>query len=174
MYLVYAGLNQDTGELLEDQNNNTPPADLAGTAGNPLSFFPYWPKKPVPDGGVVYEVGIDADGNPVSPATVTMYGMQNPASVGNLMKIGDTYYLVSIVGPNARFLYSMTLEECDQLTGSPTGGTFTLSFGGQTTSGIAYNASAATVDSALRVMSGLRPDIVRHARHLRADADRRV
>ena len=31
------------------------------------------------------------------------------------------------------------------LTGSPTGGSFTLTFGGDTTSGIAYNASASTV-----------------------------
>ncbi len=40
-----------------------------------------------------------------------------------------------------------------QLTGNPTGGTFTLSFNGQTTSAIAYNASAATVQSALQALS---------------------
>src|SRR6266851_2233169 len=40
-----------------------------------------------------------------------------------------------------------------QLTGSPTGGTFTLTFNGQTTSAIAYNASAATVQSALQALS---------------------
>ena len=31
------------------------------------------------------------------------------------------------------------------LTGAPTGGTFTLTYGGQTTSGIAFDAAAATV-----------------------------
>jgi RHS repeat-associated protein len=41
------------------------------------------------------------------------------------------------------------------LTGSPTGGTFTLSFNGQTTSAIAYNASAATVQSALQTLSSI-------------------
>ncbi|MCI0463316.1 MAG: hypothetical protein L0Z62_40735, partial [Gemmataceae bacterium] len=41
------------------------------------------------------------------------------------------------------------------LTGAPTGGTFTLTFGGQTTSGIAYNASAATVKSALEGLSSI-------------------
>ncbi|MGH3578737.1 MAG: hypothetical protein ACRDU0_14425, partial [Mycobacterium sp.] len=41
------------------------------------------------------------------------------------------------------------------LTGSPTGGTFTLSFGGQTTTAIAYNASAATVQSALQALSSI-------------------
>jgi YD repeat-containing protein len=40
-----------------------------------------------------------------------------------------------------------------QLTGGPTGGTFTLSFGGQTTAAIAYNATAATVQAALQALS---------------------
>src|SRR5262249_15449261 len=40
-----------------------------------------------------------------------------------------------------------------RLTGSPTGGTFTLTFKGQTTSGIAYNASASTVQTALTGLS---------------------
>ncbi|MFE7799007.1 hypothetical protein [Nocardia sp. NPDC057440] len=39
--------------------------------------------------------------------------------------------------------------------GSPTGGTFTLSFGGQTTAGIAYNAAASAVDSALELLSSV-------------------
>lgn len=39
--------------------------------------------------------------------------------------------------------------------GSPTGGTFPLSFGGQTASGIAYNATAAAVQSALEALSSI-------------------
>lgn len=39
------------------------------------------------------------------------------------------------------------------VTGSPTGGTFTITFGGQTTSAIAYNATAATVQTALQALS---------------------
>jgi RHS repeat-associated protein len=42
-----------------------------------------------------------------------------------------------------------------QLTGTPTGGTFTLTFNGQTTSSIAYNASAATVQSAVQGLSSI-------------------
>jgi hypothetical protein len=42
-----------------------------------------------------------------------------------------------------------------QLTGNPTGGTFTLTFNGQTTSAIAYNASASTVQSALQALSSI-------------------
>jgi hypothetical protein len=39
------------------------------------------------------------------------------------------------------------------ITGSPTGGTFTLTFKGQATAGIAYNAAAAAVQSALLTLS---------------------
>lgn len=43
------------------------------------------------------------------------------------------------------------------ITGAPTGGTFTLTFSGQITSGIAYNASAANVQSALEALSNIAP-----------------
>lgn len=47
------------------------------------------------------------------------------------------------------------------ITGTPTGGTFTLTFGGQTTGPIAYNATAATVQAALEALSNVDPgDIV--------------
>lgn len=39
------------------------------------------------------------------------------------------------------------------ITGTPTGGTFTLTFKGQTTAAIAYNATAAAVQSALEALS---------------------
>jgi hypothetical protein len=40
------------------------------------------------------------------------------------------------------------------ITGTPTGGTFTLSSNGNTTSGLAYNAASATVQTALRAFGG--------------------
>lgn len=43
------------------------------------------------------------------------------------------------------------------ITGAPTGGTFTLTYAGQTTTGIAYNASAATVQTALENLSNIDP-----------------
>lgn len=47
------------------------------------------------------------------------------------------------------------------ITGTPTGGTFTLTYSGQTTAGIAYNAVAADVQSALIALSNLAPgDVV--------------
>jgi hypothetical protein len=43
------------------------------------------------------------------------------------------------------------------VTGSPTGGTFTLTYSGQTTAAIAYNATAAAVQSALEALSNVNP-----------------
>jgi hypothetical protein len=43
------------------------------------------------------------------------------------------------------------------ITGTPTGGTFTLTYNGQTTSGIAYNAAASAVQTALEALSNLAP-----------------
>jgi hypothetical protein len=41
------------------------------------------------------------------------------------------------------------------ITGSPTGGTFTLTYAGQTTAPIAYNADAQTVENALEALSNI-------------------
>ena len=48
-------------------------------------------------------------------------------------------------------------NEVQTLTLSATGGTFTLTYSGQTTSALAYNASAATVETALEALSNLIP-----------------
>lgn len=41
------------------------------------------------------------------------------------------------------------------ITGTPTGGTFTMTYAGQTTASIAYNATAATVQTALEALSNI-------------------
>ncbi|MFE9812408.1 hypothetical protein [Streptomyces sp. NPDC005548] len=47
------------------------------------------------------------------------------------------------------------------ITGTPTGGTYTLTFSGQTTAAIVYNATASAVQSALEALSNIAPgDIV--------------
>jgi hypothetical protein len=47
------------------------------------------------------------------------------------------------------------------ITGTPTGGTFTLTFDGQTTAAIAYNAAASAVQTALEALSSVAPgDVV--------------
>lgn len=51
----------------------------------------------------------------------------------------------------------LTPSEVQQvaITGTPTGGTFTLTYGGQTTAGIAYNATASAVQAALIALSSI-------------------
>lgn len=58
----------------------------------------------------------------------------------------DVYIGTNVVADGAATAEVQTVT----ITGTPTGGTFTLSYGGQTTSAIAYNATAATVQDAVR------------------------
>ena len=53
--------------------------------------------------------------------------------------------------------YAGTSDEVQTvtITGGPTGGTFTLTYSGQTTAGIPYNASAAAVQTALENLSNI-------------------
>ncbi|MFJ8049309.1 hypothetical protein [Streptomyces luteogriseus] len=61
-----------------------------------------------------------------------------------------------IDGPGWRDLAPLSDEEQQvAITGGPTGGTYTLTFDGQTTAGIPYNASAGTVQSALEALSNV-------------------
>jgi hypothetical protein len=57
----------------------------------------------------------------------------------------------------AGVLNATLTDEVQQLTitGSPTGGTFTLTYDGQTTGNIAYNATAAEVQAALEALSNI-------------------
>ena len=66
---------------------------------------------------------------------------------------GFGYKLNDLAGP----LSATLTDEVQQLTitGSPTGGTFTLTYAGQTTSALAYNATAAEVQAALRALSNV-------------------
>lgn len=61
----------------------------------------------------------------------------------------DTYIGTNIVADGANEAQTVTV------TGSPTGGSFTLTYGGQTTATIAYNATAAAVRSALIALSSV-------------------
>lgn len=47
-----------------------------------------------------------------------------------------------------------------QISGTPTGGTYTLTFEGQTTGNIAFDATSATVQTALRLLKGLENVVV--------------
>lgn len=61
----------------------------------------------------------------------------------------DTYIGTNIVADGANEAQTVTI------TGTPTGGNFTLTWDGQTTGNIAYNATAADVQAALRALSNM-------------------
>ena len=76
--------------------------------------------------------------------------------------IGNNYALMSFVSTPAGGVIAAVQDGTTQnekqqvsLVGSPTGGTFTLTFQGQTTAGIAYNADTATLDAALEALSNI-------------------
>jgi hypothetical protein len=61
----------------------------------------------------------------------------------------DTYIGTNIVADGANEKQTVTI------TGTPTGGNFTLTWDGQTTANIAWNATAAAVQSALQALSNM-------------------
>ncbi len=69
------------------------------------------------------------------------------ALVANLRTGATIFIRANCQGPLVDNLQTVTI------TGSPTGGTFTLSYKGQTTSAIAYNAAASAVQTALQALS---------------------
>ncbi|WP_280186017.1 MULTISPECIES: hypothetical protein [Nocardia] len=65
---------------------------------------------------------------------------------------GETAVAVADEQPECGAVASNEIQTVT-ITGSPTGGSFTLTFQGQTTTSIAYNAAAAAVQSALEALS---------------------
>lgn len=76
--------------------------------------------------------------------------------------IGNGTYEKTIIGMMRPEHWEISLQvvpvnelQTLSITGSPTGGSFTLTFSGQTTAAIAYNATAAAVQSALEALSNI-------------------
>lgn len=70
---------------------------------------------------------------------------------------GGTVLAIATTGSEKAVLYAGTSDEVQTVTvtGAPTGGTFTLTFSGQTTAAIAFNATAAQVQAALVALSNI-------------------
>jgi len=74
---------------------------------------------------------------------------------------GDSLYWLAGPVVRKRYWSGSRATQSVYINGVPTGGTFTLTFGGQTTGAIAYNASTAAVQSALEALSNIAPgDVV--------------
>lgn len=80
----------------------------------------------------------------------------NPALLGrNVMKSGIPLGVVTDSGLYAPYSGPRSEVQTVTVTGTPTGGTYTLTFSGQTTAGIPYNATAAQVKTALEGLSNI-------------------
>lgn len=75
----------------------------------------------------------------------------------NVMKSGIPLGKITASGLYAPYAGPTSEVQTLTVTGSPTGGTFTITWSGQTTAAIAYNATAATVQTALENLSNIAP-----------------
>jgi len=96
------------------------------------------------------------------------HGTENCRTVTLDLSLFDSSYYPNGVIPSGIVLgkvsssglygpYTGTTDEVQTITvtGAPTGGTFTLTWNGQTTAAIAYNATAAVVQTALAALSNI-------------------
>ncbi|NJA59173.1 hypothetical protein [Streptomyces sp. NEAU-H3] len=79
----------------------------------------------------------------------------------NVLKSGIPLGLNDTTGLYEPYAGPTSEAQTVTVTGSPTGGTYTLTFSGQTTAGIPYNATPAQVRAALEALSNVNPgDVV--------------
>jgi hypothetical protein len=88
----------------------------------------------------------------LAPHTIQLKVYQNMGAIsGNKVIEGTAGPLLSAGAPSHGTSEVQTLA----ITGTPTGGTFTLTFDGHTTAAIAYNAAASAVVSALEALNNI-------------------
>ncbi|MFD3516345.1 hypothetical protein [Streptomyces sp. NPDC058657] len=75
----------------------------------------------------------------------------------NVIKSGLALGKVTATGLYAPYSGPTSEVQTVTVTGTPTGGTYTLTFSGQTTAAIPYNATAAQVKAALEALSNIAP-----------------
>ncbi len=83
------------------------------------------------------------------PASFETFGAPSATTFATHALHEESLRLLGAVNPNS---LPTSAEQSITLEGSPTGGTFTLTFKGETTAPIAYNASAEAVKDALQVL----------------------
>jgi hypothetical protein len=98
---------------------------------------------------------------PIAPPEVTPGGECCPLDIPGTFTDPDFYFGGPLGEPAADVAPAQAPCGAETqriaITGSPTGGTCTLTFDGQTTAGIAYNAAASAVKSALEALSNVDP-----------------
>jgi hypothetical protein len=89
---------------------------------------------------------------------VTFNGVASPATltVQDLTSGGSHAVAVSTATAYAAVAWTQrTMQQSVVIGGTPGGGTYTLTYGNQTTAALAFNANAAAVQAALRLLTGL-------------------
>lgn len=142
-------INRKTVEYIaEDYTVEDVVNGLVAAIGQFNNDIPEWAE-------VSASVGYDTDGETVTHLVLTGLSDGTPFTVTDDTDDGG------LDGPQITVVqeFTVSLNEIQRvrLANQPTGGTFTLTFSGQTTSNIAYNASAATVQSALEALSNIAP-----------------
>ncbi|MFT3971702.1 MAG: phage major capsid protein [Micropruina sp.] len=143
-YLLQTGQSVEIGTA--SQANGGPYADLVQgevlvtNAGYEFNGFAADPRL-VPK----LKLSTDTTGRPIWVDSVTQ-GTQGGQLIGY-----PAHYNRGVSGS---YLRQGNRVQTVTVTGTPTGGTFTLSFGGATTAPIAYNAAAGAVQTALRALGG--------------------
>lgn len=106
---------------------------------------------------MAFLAGVQGDILCTSPPSVALTNdtLTNPSSDGMTWVEGTAAH--RYWDPTVALVAQVQCDEIQtvSITGSPTGGTFTLTFSGDTTAGIAYNASAAAVQTALDALADL-------------------
>ena len=90
------------------------------------------------------------------PSSVAYSSSNNTAKLTFAANLPSSTFRLRI-GQSGEPNHTIPTVQVLSLTGAPTGGTFTLSFNSQVTTGIAFNATAAIVQTALEGLSNINP-----------------
>ncbi|MCH9725553.1 MAG: hypothetical protein K0U86_11730 [Planctomycetes bacterium] len=143
-------------------NNEVQVITLSGTAATGGTFTLTF------DGQTTGNIAYNASAATVDAALEALSNI----GAGDVTVTGTGPWTVEFTGALAGTNVALMTIETTNLTGgvneiqtisspsSPTGGTFTLSFGGEATAPIAYNASAATIEAALELLTTIPTDSV--------------
>jgi len=134
----------------------------ATTAANGGVYADLWKGvQTVLNGNVAYDFnGFAADPRLRPEAALSVDTQGRPIFVDNALNANSGLNTASLIGYPTYFNTGVSGKFYRQsdtvwtvtVNGTPTGGTFTLTIGGYTTSAIAYNAAAATVQTAIRAL----------------------
>lgn len=122
--------------------------------------YPYWilPRISVTKTGAL---SLKMDAEMATPVTLSVYPQRQRADWATpgpfAFGVTGKGWKALVDDGNTGFTSAVNEVQVVTITGAPTGGTFTLTYAGQTTAAIPYNAAAAAVQTALEALSNIAP-----------------